>query len=100
MLLKIKKNFLIYLFSFLMIYFLVNLFGGDRGLFSYFKKKHELTNLKNEEDELTKKIVDLEFKNSLLVDKIDLDYIETLIRKKFLYGKDNETIYILKRDES
>ena len=39
-------------------------------------------------------------KNSLLVDKIDLDYIETLIRKKFLYGKDNETIYILKRDES
>ena len=100
MLLKIKKNFLIYLFSFLMIYFLVNLFGGERGLFSYFEKKHELTNLKNEEDELTKKIVDLEFKNSLLVDKIDLDYIETLIRKKFLYGKDNETIYILKRDES
>ena len=50
MLLKIKKNFLIYLFSFLMIYFLVNLFGGERGLFSYFKKKHELTNLKNEED--------------------------------------------------
>ena len=68
--------------------------------FHILKKKHELTNLKNEEDELTKKIFDLEFKNSLLVDKIDLDYIETLIRKKFLYGKDNETIYILKRDES
>ena len=89
-----------YLFSFLLIYFLVNLFGGERGLFSYFKKKYELTNLKNEEADLTKKIGDLEFKNSLLVDKIDLDYIETLIRKKFLYGKDNETIYILKKDES
>ena len=83
-----------------MIYFLVNLFGGERGLFSYFKKKHALTNLKNEEDELTKKIVDLEFKNSLLVDKIDLDYIETLIRKNFLFGKKGEKFYIIKENEN
>ena len=83
-----------------MIYFLINLFGGERGLFSYFEKKNELSNLKNEEADFNKKINDLEIKNSLLVDKIDLDYIETLIRKKFLYGKDNETIYILKQDES
>jgi len=89
-----------YLFSFLIIYFLVNLFGGERGLFSNLKKKQELTNLKNEETDLNKKINDLEFKNSLLIDKIDLDYIETLIREKFLYGKDNETVYIIKKDES
>ncbi len=100
MLLKIKKNFLMYLFSFLIIYFLVNLFGGERGLFSNLKKKQELANLKNEETDLNKKINDLEFKNSLLIDKIDLDYIETLIREKFLYGKDNETVYIIKKDES
>ena len=81
-----------------MIYFLVNLFGGERGLFSYFKKKHELTNLKNEEDELTKKIVDLEFKNSLLTTNLDLDYIETLIRGKFFFGKKDETIYIIKNE--
>ena len=89
-----------FLFSFLIIYFLINLFGGERGLFSNLKKKQELIILKNKESDLNKKINDLEFKNSLLVDKIDLDYIETLIRKKFLYGKDNETIYILKIDES
>ena len=100
MLSKIKKNLLMFLFSFLIIYFLINLFGGERGLFSNLKKKQELIILKNKESDLNKKINDLEFKNSLLVDKIDLDYIETLIRKKFLYGKDNETIYILKRDES
>ena len=100
MLSKIKKNLLMFLFSFLIIYFLINLFGGERGLFSNLKKKQELIILKNKESDLNKKINDLEFKNSLLVDKIDLDYIETLIRKKFLYGKDNETIYILKIDES
>ena len=100
MLLKIKKNFLMYLFSFLIIYFLVNLFGGERGLFSNLKKKQELIILKNKESDLNKKINDLEFKNSLLIDKIDLDYIETLIREKFLYGKDNETIYIIKKNES
>ncbi len=37
------------------------------------------------------------FKNSLLSDKLDLDYVETLIRKKFLFGKENETIYIIKK---
>ncbi len=89
-----------FLFSFLIIYFLINLFGGERGLFSNLKKKQELIILKNKESDLNKKINDLEFKNSLLVDKIDLDYIETLIREKFLYGKDNETIYIIKKNES
>ena len=89
-----------YLFSFLIIYFLVNLFGGERGLFSNLKKKQELIILKNKESDLNKKINDLEFKNSLLIDKIDLDYIETLIREKFLYGRDNETVYIIKKDES
>tara|TARA_Y100001970_G_C14140459_1_gene806798 strand:- start:85 stop:387 length:303 start_codon:yes stop_codon:yes gene_type:complete len=100
MLSKIKKNLLMFLFSFLIIYFLINLFGGERGLFSNLKKKQELIILKNKESDLNKKINDLEFKNSLLVDKIDLDYIETLIREKFLYGKDNETIYIIKKNES
>ena len=32
------------------------------------------------------KIEDLDFKNSLLNDNLDLDYIETLIRERFLYG--------------
>ena len=38
----------------------------------------------------------LEHKNSLLSTDLDLDYIETLIRDKFLFGKKGEKIYINK----
>ena len=71
-----------------------NLFGGERGLFSYLEKKNILNNLQEVELNLIYKISDLEFKNSLLTTNLDLDYIETLIRSKFLYAKENETIYI------
>jgi hypothetical protein len=53
--------------------------------------------LQNEEINLSNKIRNLDFKNSLLSDKLDLDYVEMLIRKKFLFGKKNETIYIIKK---
>ena len=49
---------------------------------------------------LTSKIKDFEFKNSLLSDKIDLDYVETLIREKFLFGKEGETLYIIKKNDN
>jgi hypothetical protein len=51
-----------------------------------------LINLQNEEANLTNKVENLEFKNLLLSDKIDLDYVETLIRQKFLFGKEGETL--------
>jgi cell division protein FtsB len=91
----IKKNYFLLISTFLILYFLFNLFGGERGLFSYLKKKHILVNLEEAELNLINKISDLEFKNSLLTINLDLDYIETLIRKKFLYAKENETIYII-----
>ena len=65
-------------------------------MFSYFKKKEVLISLQNKEIDLTNKIKDFEFKNSLLSDKLDLDYVETLIREKFLFGKEGETLYIIK----
>ena len=80
-----------------MIYFFVNLLGGERGLFSYFKKKDILKNLKNEEILLTNKINNINFKNSLLSDNLDIDYIEILIRQNFLFGKKNEKLYIIKK---
>ena len=46
------------------------------------------------------KIKDLEHKNSLLTSQLDLDYIEILIREKFLFGKKNDKIYIIKKDEN
>ena len=73
--------------------------SGERGLFSYIEKKELLSNLKKEELTLTSKIEDMDHKNSLLSTNLDLDYIETLIRERFLFGKKNETIYIIKKDE-
>ena len=85
---------------FLILYFGFNLVSGERGLFSYIEKKELLSNLKNEELTLTSKIKDMDHKNSLLSTNLDLDYIETLIRERFLFGKEGETIYIIKNNEN
>jgi len=96
----IKKKYFILLSTFLFLYFFFNLLDGDRGLISYFEKKQILEELKNQKNELTDKINNLEIKNSLLTDNLDLDYIETLIRKKFLFGKNGETLYIINKNEN
>ena len=78
------------------LYFFTNLLSGDRGLVSYYEKKDQLSKLVKEEILVSKKIEDLTFKNSLLSDNLDLDFIEILIREKFLFGKKGEKIYIIK----
>ena len=100
MLSKIKKNYFLLISTFLILYFFFNLLEGERGLFSYFKKKEILISLQNNEAMLSSKIKNLEFKNSLLSDKLDLDYVETLIREKFLFGKEGETLYIIKKNDN
>ena len=97
---KIQKNFFLLISTFLIFYFFFNLLDGDRGLFSFFKKKEILVNLQNQESELTSKIKNFEFKNSLLSDNLDLDYVEILIRKKFLFGKEDETLYIISKNDN
>ena len=97
---KIKKNYFLLISTFLILYFFFNLLEGERGLFSYFKKKEILINLQKKEAGLSIQIKNLEFKNSLLSDKLDLDYIETLIREKFLFGKEDETLYIIKKNDN
>ena len=99
MLQLIKRNYFLLISVFLIVYFGFNLVSGERGLFSYIEKKEHLSNLKKEELTLTSQIEDLDHKNSLLSTNLDLDYIETLIRERFLFGKKNETIYIIKKDE-
>ena len=74
--------------------------GGERGLISYIEKKNYLKTLKFEEKTLSKKIETLEFKISLLTNKLDLDFIEILIRKNFLFGKKNEDLYITKKNDN
>ena len=95
---KLKKNYFLLIITFLIIYFFFNLLGGNRGLISYFEKKEIYQNLIVHQKELSDKIVNLEKKNSLLTDNIDLDFIEILIREKFLFGKDGETTYIIKNN--
>ena len=100
MLKNLKKNYFLIVSTFLILYFFFNLLSGQRGLISYFEKNKKLSNLQKEEILLTSQIRDLDFKNSLLSDNLDLDYIETLIRERFLFGKKNEQIYIIKKNEN
>ena len=96
----IKSNYFLLISVFLILYFGFNLVSGERGLFSFIEKKEFLSNLKNQELTLISKIEDMDHKNSLLSTNLDLDYIETLIRERFLFGKEEETIYIIKNDEN
>ena len=85
---KIKKNYFIIIGTFLFLYFFFNLLDGERGLISLLKKENLLTQLKIDEKQIKDEIEDLELKNSLLSENLDLDYIEILIREKIcLYKK-------------
>ena len=99
MLRPIKRNYFLLISIFLIFYFAFNLLSGERGFFSYNEKKELLSNLKNEELSLINKIEYIDHKNSLLSTNLDLDYVETLIRERFLFGKKGETIYIIKSDD-
>ncbi len=100
MLKRLKKNYFLLISTFLILYFFFNLLSGQRGLISYFEKKQILNNLQQDELILINKINNLDLKNSLLSDNLDLDYIEILIRERFLFGKKNETIYIIKDNDT
>ncbi len=100
MLQRLKKNYFLLISIFLIVYFFFNLISGERGLISYYEKKQILNDLKTKELLLINQINDLDLKNSLLSDNLDLDYIETLIRERFLFGKKNEKIYIIKKNDT
>jgi cell division protein FtsB len=80
MLEKLKKNYFLLIATFLLLYFFFNLLDGERGLISYLNKKNELIQLETKESRLINKIEELEFKNLLLTDNLDLDYVETIIK--------------------
>ena len=92
---KIQKNYKIIILFVLFLYILINLFGGQRGMFSYFEKKELLKSLQIEQEQILKKIKDIELNNTLLSDKLDYDYIDMLIRDKLMLGKKGETTYII-----
>ena len=86
-----KKFTLITVFLFL--YVLLNLLDGERGLISYYEKQKIKEQLIEEKKALSIELAMIEKKNMLLTVKVDLDYLETLYRQKFMVGKSNEHIY-------
>ena len=94
-LLKIKEHLKIIILTILFVYILINLFGGQRGLFAYIEKKEYLENLQIKEKKILENIKNIELKNTLLSERLDYDYIDMLIRDKLMLGKKGETTYIL-----
>ena len=86
-----KKFFLISFFVFL--YLIINLLDGERGLISYYKNKNIKEQLTHQKSQIISQLNSIEKRNSLLTNTIDLDYLETLYRQKFMVGKSNEKIY-------
>ena len=99
MLKRLKKNYFVIISIFLILYFFFNLLSGQRGLISYFEKTQILNDLNIEKKTLVNQIQHFEFNNSLLSDNLDLDFIETLIRERFLFSKKNETLYIIQDND-
>ena len=95
---NIKKNYFLIIGTILFLYFFFNLLDGERGLISLLKKNNLLYQSKLEEKQIKEDIDNFELKNSLLTNNLDRDYVEILIREKFVYSKKGEIIYVLKND--
>ena len=91
----IKKNIILILPIILIIYFSLNLLGGNRGLFAYLDKSDQFENLLEKKRFLTKGITKVKKINSLIGENLDEDYLEIFIRDKFVVGKKGENTYII-----
>ena len=87
-----KKFFIVSVILFLYVF--LNLLDGERGLISFFEKKNIIKQLEEKKIKIAKNLKKVEKKNNLLTGSIDLDYLETLYRSKFMVGRPNEKIYI------
>ena len=94
----IKKNFILILPIILIIYFSLNLLGGNRGLFAYLDKKDQFEDLLEKKKFLTIELTKVKKINSLIGENLDKDYLEILIRDKFVVGKKGENTYIIENE--
>lgn len=81
---------------FLIMYFIVNFFDGNRGYFSFQNKKLEYQSLVEVEKNLKIRYQQLKEENEALTTKINLEFIDEMYRKKFLVGKKGEKLVIIK----
>jgi len=77
----------------LFLYVIFNLLDGERGLISYYEKQKIKQQMIEEKKLFSIELANVEKKNMLLTNKVDLDYLEMLYREKFMVGTPNEYIY-------
>ena len=88
----IKRKKILFLNIFLLLYILINLLDGNRGLFSYFEKKEVQKELNEKQIFLTQELEKTEHKNKLLSDNLNFDFIDILIRDKLKFGHKEEIL--------
>ena len=91
----LKKKIILILPIILIIYFSLNLLGGNRGLFAYLAKKDQFEKLIEKKIFLTNEIIEVKKINALMNENLDKDYLEILIRDKFVVGKKGENTYTI-----
>jgi len=96
-LMKIFKSKKLFFFNiFIILYVLINLISGERGLLSYYEKKKLENNLIFKIAELENNFNEIENKNNLLSKNLNLDYLDILYREKLKLSKKNEILIKLK----
>ena len=88
----LKRKKLLFLNIFFLLYISINLFTGERGLISNFEKKKMLSDLNIEKSLLIKEVKNIENRNNLLTENLSVDFVDTLVREKFMYGKKGEVL--------
>ena len=88
----IKRKKILFLNIFLLLYILINLLDGNRGLLSYFEKKEVQKELNEKQIFLTQELKKTEYKNKLLSDNLNFDFVDTLIRDKLKFGHKEEIL--------
>ena len=82
--------------SFIVLYFVINFLDGNRGYISFQNKTVEYDKLSNVEKYLKIENKNLINENISLTKNIDLNFIDEIYRNKFVVGKKNEKLLILK----
>ena len=72
---------------FIILYFIINFFDGNRGYISFQKKKIEYDKLSNIENLLKIDNKRLKDENNSLSENIDLNFLDEIYRGKFALGK-------------
>ena len=88
----IKRKKILFLNIFLLLYILINLLDGNRGLLSYFEKKEVQRELNEKQIFLTQELEKTEYKNKLLSDNMNFDFVDILIRDKLKFGHKEEIL--------